>query len=134
MPFTKTKGDQVEIAESHFHRGCNIVLNNKDIEPTLRESFMKMFNSFIWYQREDSYWILVRVMGVVYHIVQYNPIKGSGFLPLPCQQKTHRQRPEYWLKMLHVVGISCSLPMNKSSRKSCELCTIYRKARLRISR
>lgn len=83
--FTKTKDDQVEIAEPHFHGRCHILLNNDDIESALRESIMKMFNAFIEYQREGSNWVLDKVLGVTVHIVQYNPIKGSSYLPLPTK-------------------------------------------------
>nr|XP_034322790.1 uncharacterized protein LOC117688689 [Crassostrea gigas] len=83
--FTKTKGDQLEKAEPHFHGRCHILLNNEDIEPTLRESIMKIFNAFIEYQREGSNWVLDKVLGVTVHIVQYNPIKGSSYLSLPAK-------------------------------------------------
>lgn len=83
--FTKTKWDQVEIAEPHFHGRCHIVLNNEDIEPALRESIMKVFNSFIEYRRKSSNWVLDKVLGVAIHIVQYNPTKGSSYLPLPVK-------------------------------------------------
>lgn len=46
---------------------------------------MKMFNSFIEYQREGSNWVLDKVLGVTVHIVQYNPIKGSSYLSLPAK-------------------------------------------------
>lgn len=85
VQFTKTKDDQVEIAEPHFHGRCHILLNNDDIESALRESIMKMFNAFIEYQREGSNWVLDKVLGVTVHIVQYNPIKGSSYLPLPTK-------------------------------------------------
>lgn len=122
-----------EVAEPHFHGRCHIVLNNDDVEPALRKSIMKMFNSFTKYQRVGSNWVLYKVLGVANHIVQYNPLKGSSYLPLPAKlaSKKHCQRLECRWKMLHVVGISCSLPSDKSSRKSCELCATFRKARLR---
>lgn len=83
--FIKTKDDQVEIAEPHFHGRCHILLNNDDIESALRESIIKMFNTFIEYQREGSNWVLDKVLGVTVHTVQYNPIKGSSYLPLPTK-------------------------------------------------
>lgn len=83
--FTKTRGDQVEVAEPHFHGRCYIVLNNQDIEHALRESIMKIVNSFIEYQREGSNWALDKVLGVSIHVIQYNPIKGSSYLPLPAK-------------------------------------------------
>lgn len=75
----------MEIAEPHFHGRCHIMRNNEDIEPALRESIMKMLNSFIEYQREGSNWVLDKVLGVAIHIVQYNPIKGSSYLSLPAK-------------------------------------------------
>lgn len=85
MRFTKTKGGQIEIAEPHFHERCHILLNNEDIEPTLRESIMKIFNAFIEYQQDGSNWVLDKVLGVTVHIVQYNPIKGSSYLSPPAK-------------------------------------------------
>lgn len=83
--FTKTRGNQVEVAEPHFHGRYHIVLNNQDIEHALRDSIMKIVNSFIEYQREESNWALDKVLGVSIHVVQYNPIKGSSYLPLPAK-------------------------------------------------
>lgn len=75
----------MEVAEPHFHGRCHIVLNNQDIEHALRESMMKIVNSFIEYQREGSNWALDKVLGVSIHVVQYNPINGSSYLPLPAK-------------------------------------------------
>lgn len=83
--FTKTRGDQVETAEPFFHGRCHIVLKKEDIETALRESIMKVVNSFIEYQREGSNWTLDKVLGVNIHIIQYDPIKGSSYLPLPSK-------------------------------------------------
>jgi uncharacterized protein YbaR (Trm112 family) len=83
--FIKTRGDQVEVAEPHFHGRCHIILNKQDIEHSLRESIMKVINSFVEYQREGSNWALDKVLGVNIHIVQYNPMKGSSYLPLPAK-------------------------------------------------
>lgn len=75
----------MEVAEPHFHGRCHLVLNNQDIEHALRENIMKIVNSFIEYQREGSNWALDKVLGVSIHVVQYNPIKGSSYLPLPAK-------------------------------------------------
>jgi hypothetical protein len=83
--FTKSRGDQVEVAEPHFHGRCHIVLNNQDIEHALRESIMKMVNSFVEYQREGSNWTLDKVLGININIVTYSPLKGSSYLPLPAK-------------------------------------------------
>lgn len=83
--FTKTRGDQVETAEPFFHGRCHIVLKKEDIETALRESIMKIVNSFLEYQREGSNWTLDKVLGVNIHIIQYDPIKGSSYLPLPSK-------------------------------------------------
>lgn len=39
--FTKTRGDQVEVAEPHFHGRCFIVLKREEIEHALKESIKK---------------------------------------------------------------------------------------------
>lgn len=43
-----------------------------------------MINSFIKYQREGINWALDKVLAVSIHIVQYNLMKGSSYLPLPA--------------------------------------------------
>ncbi|KAK3095331.1 hypothetical protein FSP39_013326 [Pinctada imbricata] len=83
--FKKQKGDAIETTEPHFHGRCHILLKPEDIEHSLRESVMKMINSFIEYQREGSNWTLERVMNVNIHIATYIPIKGSSYLPLPAK-------------------------------------------------
>ena len=55
------------------------------MEEAIRESFMKIINSFIEYQREESNWTLDKVIGVNIHVATYRPMKGSSFLPLPAK-------------------------------------------------
>lgn len=83
--FTKTRGDQVEIAEPHFHGRCHIVLKQEDIEHILRESIMMIVNSFVEYQREGSNWALDKVLGIKINIATYRPIKRSSYVPLPAK-------------------------------------------------
>lgn len=66
------------------------MVNNENIELALRESIMNMFNSFTEYQREGSNWVLYKVLGVAIHIVQYNQIKGSSYLPLPARRASKK--------------------------------------------
>lgn len=77
----------METAEPFFHGRCHIhiVLKKEDIETALRESIMKIVNSFLEYQRGGSNWTLDKVLGVNIHIIQYDPIKGSSYLPLPSK-------------------------------------------------
>jgi len=82
---TKTKGDQVEVMEPFFHGRCHIVLKLEDIEVAMRESMKKMFTSFLEFQRQGSNWTVDKVMSVNIHIVNYKPIKGSSFIPLPVK-------------------------------------------------
>ena len=83
--FTKNKGDQVEITQPYFHGKCHILLKTEDKEGAIRESFKKIINSFIEYQREGSNWTLDKVLGVNIHTATYRPMKGSSFLPLPAK-------------------------------------------------
>lgn len=40
---------------------------------------------FMEYQREGNNWVRDKVLGVTIHIVQYDPIKGSSYIPLPAK-------------------------------------------------
>lgn len=130
--FTKTRVDQVEVAEPHFNGRCYIVLKHEDVEHAPRESITKMINSFTEYQREESNWGLDKALVVSIHIVQYNAMKGSSYLPLPATlaKKSHRKCDEYRPKMLHVVGISRSLSGNEESAASHKICRSYGQVRL----
>ena len=88
--FTKNKGDQVEITQPYFHGKCHILLKTEDMEGAIRESFKKIINSFIEYQREGSNWTLDKVLGVNIHTATYRPMKGSSFLPLPAKMASKK--------------------------------------------
>ena len=49
-----------------------------------------MFTSFLEFQREGSNWTVDMVMNVNLHIVQYQPLKGSSFIPLPAKLATKK--------------------------------------------
>lgn len=44
-----------------------------------------MYTAFIEFQREGSNWSLDKILGVNVNVVNYQPIKGSSFLPLPAK-------------------------------------------------
>lgn len=94
----------METAEPFFHGRCHIVLKKEDIETALRESIMKIVNSFLEYQRGGSNWTLDKVLGVNIHIIQYDPIKGSSYLQLPSKLATKRQSSIF--KIL-IKNVSC---------------------------
>jgi len=81
----KSKGDQIETMEPFFHGRCHIVLKLEDIDPATKESMKKMFTSFLEFQREGSNWTVDKVMNVNLHIVQYQPLQGSSYIPLPAK-------------------------------------------------
>lgn len=74
-----------------------MLLNNEDIEPTLIENIMELFNAFNEYQREGSDLVLDKVLEVTVHIVEYNRIKGFSYLSLFQQnwpEKRQLPRPK----------------------------------------
>ncbi|XP_078335318.1 uncharacterized protein LOC144626186 [Crassostrea virginica] len=83
--FTKSTEDRVEVAEPHFHGRCHIVLHKTDIDQALRDSIMKIVNSFVEYQREGSNWAVDKIIETSIHVVNYNPLKGSSYIPLPAK-------------------------------------------------
>ena len=85
VKLTKSKGDQVETMEPFFHGRCHIVLKLEDIDPAMKESMKEMFTSFLEFQREGGNWTVDKVMNVNLHIVQYQPLKGSSYIPLPAK-------------------------------------------------
>ena len=82
---TKTRGDQVEVMEPHFHGRCHIVLKTEDINEAFRESMKKILTSFMEFHRQGSNWTLDKVTSVNIHIIKYKRLKGSSYIPLPAK-------------------------------------------------
>ena len=69
--------------KSYFHSGShtNIVsTNSKDLFTKIVQEIMKNLES---YQRNGSGWYLSEVIGLEMHTVEYNPLYGSSYIPLP---------------------------------------------------
>lgn len=51
----------------------------------MNESIENMFTSFMEFQRERINWTVGKVMNANLHIVQYQPLQGSIYIPLPAK-------------------------------------------------
>lgn len=103
--FKKSTMDRVEMSEPHFHGHCHTNRHKTDIEQVLRASIMKIINSFLENQREGSNWALDKIMELSIHIINYSPMKGSSFIPLPA--KLAKKRPLSAYKTT-IKSVSCS--------------------------
>lgn len=131
--FTKIRVDQVEVAEPHFNGRCYIVLKHEDVEHAPRESITKMINSFTEYQREESNWGLDKALVVSIHIVQYNAMKGSSYLPLPAtlaKKKTIVNVMNTDQKCFMWSVLADLYPVTKNPQKSHKICRSYGQVRL----
>lgn len=55
------------------------------MDPAMNERIENMFTSFMEFQRERINWTVGKVMNANLHIVQYQPLQGSIYIPLPAK-------------------------------------------------
>ncbi|XP_033753110.1 uncharacterized protein LOC117336607 [Pecten maximus] len=87
VQFSKPRGETMERVTPHFRGRCQITLKPTDIDEGLRES-VKMYTSFIEYQRQGSNWTLDKVLQIQIHMSKYSPLKGSSYIPLPIKLRS----------------------------------------------
>ena len=81
--FQRRRDDTVEYTTAFFHGKCHIVLKEEDLEDAIQTSMMKVFNSFVEFQRNGSSWTLSSVQYIELKMAEYRPLRGSSYIPTP---------------------------------------------------
>ena len=82
----KSKGESKTIYEQdkvYFHSQTRINLEKTDVKVIPSKMIMEILGNLINYQRKGSGWYFKEVISLEIHTVEYNPMKGSSFIPLP---------------------------------------------------
>ena len=83
----KAEGNQKLRFEVHdkayFHSDSHINLKSTDIKDLLRKVIRSIIEKINIYQKNGSGWYFKEVIQLEIHTVEYDPLKGSSYIPLP---------------------------------------------------
>ena len=69
--------------KAYFHSKTYINLEKTDVKVFLKEMIMEILGNIIIYQKKGSGWYFNEVIRLEIHIVEYKPMKGGSYIPLP---------------------------------------------------
>ena len=82
----ESKGESKLIKEqskAYFHSRTHINLEKRDVKVILKEMIKVILNNLSIYQNKGSGWYFKEVLRLEIHIVEYKPVKGGSYIPLP---------------------------------------------------
>ena len=82
----KTKGESkisFDHDNAYFHSRTHVNLEKTDVKVILKEMIIEILGNLIIYQKKGSGWYFKEVISLEIHIVEYKPMRGSSFIPLP---------------------------------------------------
>ena len=82
----KSKGESKIIYEqnnAYFQSQTYINLEKTEVKDLLKEMIKEILNNLSVYQKKGSGWYFKEVISLEIHIVEYKPIKGGSYIPLP---------------------------------------------------
>ena len=81
---SKTKGVVgLKEDQAYFNSGTHINLESTDVEKLIDKNVKKIIEDLEVYQKNGSGWYFKEVVNLEIHTVDYNPMKGSSYIPLP---------------------------------------------------
>ena len=78
----KSKISFVQV-KAYFQSQTHINLETTDVKVILSRMLREIMENLAIYQKNGSVWHFKEVIGFEIHIVDYKPMKGSSFIPLP---------------------------------------------------
>ena len=82
----KSKGESKIIYEqnnAYFQSQTYINLEKTEVKDLLKEMINQILNNLSIYQKKGSGWYFKEVISLEIHIVEYKPMKGGSYIPLP---------------------------------------------------
>ena len=82
----KSKGESKIIYEqnnAYFQSQTYINLEKTEVKDILKEMIKEILNNLSIYQKKGSGWYFKEVISLEIHIVEYKPMKGGSYIPLP---------------------------------------------------
>ena len=82
----KTKGEpkiSFDNDKAYFQSETHINLEKTDVKVILSQMLREILIRLAVYQKKGSGWYFKEVISLDIHIVDYKPVKGSSYIPLP---------------------------------------------------
>ena len=79
----KQKNDKLEEDKSYFTSGNLNSMKSTDVDKLIRKSLYRIEGALEEYQNNGSDWRFKKTDKLEIHTVEYNPTKGSSYIPLP---------------------------------------------------
>ena len=77
------KSGEITSSNGHFQSYNEIILPSTDVAKVFQKAKGKMLESMATFQMRGSNWRFRRVLKLEINIVEYKPLKGSSYIPLP---------------------------------------------------
>ena len=88
--------------KAYFHSKTYINLEKREVKVFLKEMIKEILGNIIIYQKKGSGWYFKEVVRLEIHIVEYKPMKGGSYIPLPEFIKKKMQLLISKMKMISV--------------------------------
>ena len=69
--------------KAYFQSHTHINLEKTEVKVFLKDMIIEILGNLIIYQKKGSGWYFKEVMRLEIHIVEYKPMKGGSYIPLP---------------------------------------------------
>ena len=69
--------------KAYFHSRTHINLEKTEVNVILKEMIKEILNNITIYQKKGSGWYFEEVISLEIHIVEYKPMRGESYIPLP---------------------------------------------------
>ena len=82
----KTEGESkisLDHDNAYFHSETHINLEKTGVKVILSQMLSEILLRLAVYQKKGSGWYFKKVISLDIHIVEYKPMRGSSFIPLP---------------------------------------------------
>lgn len=88
--------------KAYFQSETYINLEATDVKELLSKMIYEIFNKIASYQRNSSGWYFKDVLPLEIHTIDYKPMKGSSYIPLPDFILKRKQLQTYKTKTKNV--------------------------------
>ena len=69
--------------KAYFHSKTEINLEKTEVKVILKEMIKEILNNITMYQKKGSGWYFEEVINLEIHSVEYKPMRGESYIPLP---------------------------------------------------
>ena len=100
--------------KAYFHSQTYINLEKTDVKRILFGRIYEIHDDILNYQINGTGWYFKEVLSLEIHIVDYKPLKGSSYIPLPDLIMIRKKR--FLIQKTKTISVFCGRTKISSSR------------------